>query len=135
MSDLRVLAAAVLLAAGVAAAVPAATIRFGGDPAPRIAPAIATVRLGQLTADYAVRAAGSGASAEASAARTRAWAAALENALAIVSRRHRAVLLPARAVAAGAPDLTDEVEAALAAAMTKAGAPAERAAPVPEARP
>ena len=71
MSDLRVLAAAVLLAAGVAAAVSAATIRFGGDPAPRIAPAIATVRLGQLTADYAVRAAGSGASAEASAVWTR----------------------------------------------------------------
>ena len=131
MSDLRVLAAAVLLAAGVAAAVAAATIRFGGDPLPRIA----TVRLGQMTADYAVRAAGSGASAEASAARTRAWAAALENALAAVSRRHRAVLLPARAVAAGAPDLTDEVEAALAAAMTKAGAPAEPSAPVPEARP
>ena len=133
MSDLRVLAAAVLLAAGVAAAVSAATIRLGGDPAPRIAPAIATVRLGQLTADYAVRAAGSGASAEASAARTRAWAAALENALAIVSRRHRAVLLPARAVAAGAPDLTAEVEAALARTMAKVAAPAKSA--VPEARP
>ena len=133
MSDLRVLAAAVLLAAGVAAAVSAATIRFGGDPAPRIAPAIATVRLGQLTADYAVRAAGSGASAEASAARIRAWAAALENALAIVSRRHRAVLLPARAVAAGALDLTDEVEAALARTMAKIAAPAKSA--VPEARP
>ena len=133
MSDLRVLAAAVLLAAGVAAAVSAATIRFGGDPAPRIAPAIATVRLGQLTADYAVRAAGSGASAEASAVRTRAWAAALENALAAVSRRHRAVLLPARAVAAGAPDLTAEVEAALARTMAKVAAPAKSA--VPEARP
>ena len=133
MSDLRVLAAAVLLAAGVAAAVSAATIRFGGDPAPRIAPAIATVRLGQLAADYAVRAAGSGASAEASAARTRAWAAALENALAIVSRRHRAVLLPARAVAAGALDLTDEVEAALARTIAKIAAPAKSA--VPEPRP
>ena len=133
MSDLRVLAAAVLLAAGVAAAVSAATIRFGGDPAPRIAPAIATVRLGQLTADYAVRAAGSGASAEASAARTRAWAAALENALAAVSRRHRTVLLPARAVAAGAPDLTAEVEAALARTIAKVAAPAKSA--VPEARP
>ena len=133
MSDLRVLAAAVLLAAGVAAAVSAATIRFGGDPAPRIAPAIATVRLGQLTADYAVRAAGSGASAEASAVRTRAWAAALENALATVSRRHRAVLLPARAVAAGAPDLTAEVEAALAQTIAKVTAPAKSA--VPEPRP
>ena len=133
MSDLRVLAAAVLLAAGVAAAVSAATIRFGGDPAPRIAPAIATVRLGQLTADYAVRAAGSGASAEASAARTRAWAAALENALATVSRRHRKVLLPARAVAAGAPDLTAEVEAALARTIAKVAAPAKSA--VPEPRP
>ena len=131
MSDLRVLAAAVLLAAGVAAAVSAAMIRFGGDPAPRIA----TVRLGQLTADYAVRAAGSGASAEASTVRTRAWAAALENALAAVARRHRVVLLPARAVAAGAPDYTAEIEAALARTMAKASAPAEPAAPVPEARP
>ena len=127
MSDLRVLAAAVLLAAGVAAAVAAATIRFGGDPAPRIA----TVRLGQMTADYAVRAAGSGASAEASAVRTRAWAAALENALATVSRRHRAVLLPARAVAAGAPDLTAEVEAALARTIAKVAAPAKSAVPGP----
>ena len=133
MSDLRVLAAAVLLAAGVAAAVAAATIRLGGDPAPRIAPAIATVRLGQLTADYAVRAAGSGSSAEASAVRTRAWAAALENALATVARRHRAVLLPARAVAAGAPDLTAEVEAALARTIAKVTAPAKSA--VPEPRP
>ena len=133
MSDLRVLAAAVLLAAGVAAAVAAATIRLGGDSAPRIAPAIATVRLGQMTADYAVRAAGSGASAEASTVRMRAWAAALENALAIVSRRHRAVLLPARAVAAGAPDLTAEVEAALARTMAKIAAPAKSA--VPEPRP
>ena len=129
MSDLRVLAAAVLLAAGVAAAVAAATIRFGGDPLPRIA----TVRLGQMTADYAVWAAGSGASAEASAVRTRAWAAALENALAAVARRHRAVLLPARAVAAGAPDYTAEIEAALARTMAKVAAPAKSA--VPEPRP
>ncbi len=129
MSDLRILAAAVLLAAGVAAAVAAATIRFGGDPLPRIA----TVRLGQMTADYAVWAAGSGASAEASAVRTRAWAAALENALAAVAGRHRAVLLPARAVAAGAPDYTAEIEAALARTMAKVAAPAKST--VPEPRP
>ena len=129
MSDLRVLAAAVLLAAGVAAAVAAAMIRFGGDPLPRIA----TVRLGQMTADYAVWAAGSGASAEASAVRTRAWAAALETTLAAVARRHRVVLLPARAVAAGAPDYTAEIEAALARTMAKVAAPAKSA--VPEPRP
>ena len=44
----------------------------------------------------------------------RLWAAALETALARVAARHRVVLLPARAVAAGAPDLTAEVEAELA---------------------
>ena len=125
MSDLRVLAAAVLLAAGIAAAVAAAAVRFSAEDAPRIA----TVRLGQLTAEYAVRAAGGGASAEASAARTREWAAALENALITVSRRHRVVLLPARAVAAGAPDFTAAVEAALAQVQAK---PAVQG---PEARP
>jgi len=109
VSDLRVLAAAVLLAAGVAAAVSAAVTRLGAAPAP----GIATVRLGELTAAWAVRTADSGASADASAARTRAWAAALEKALRETAERHRVVLLPARAVAAGAPDLTRQVEAAL----------------------
>ena len=56
------------------------------------------------------------------AAATRAWAVALESALARVALHRRAVLLPARAVAAGAPDLTAEVEAAMAQAMA-GGAP------------
>ncbi len=119
MSDLRVLAAAVLLAAGVAAAVSAAVTRLGAAPAP----GIATVRLGELTAAWAVRAADSGASADASAARTRAWAAALERTLRETADRHRVVLLPARAVAAGAPDLTAGIEAALDAAMAGSAAP------------
>ena len=44
----------------------------------------------------------------------RAWGAALERALALVAERRAVVLLPARAVAAGAPDVTGEVEAAMA---------------------
>ncbi|MCY4551217.1 MAG: TrbI F-type domain-containing protein, partial [Defluviicoccus sp.] len=44
----------------------------------------------------------------------RAWGAALEAALDHVAAHHGTVLLPARAVAAGAPDLTRQVEAALA---------------------
>ena len=44
----------------------------------------------------------------------RAWGAALEAALDHVAARHGAVLLPARAVVAGAPDLTRQVEAVLA---------------------
>ena len=55
-------------------------------------------------------------------AATRAWALALEAALARVAREHRAVLLPARAVAAGAPDLTADVEAALAEALARPAA-------------
>jgi len=68
------------------------------------------VRLGEMTAAWTTRAASAGKTAE----DVRAWGEALEAALGWVSRRHGVVLLPARAVAAGAPDLTPEVEAALA---------------------
>ena len=112
MSELRVLAAAVLLAGGVAAAVSAAMVRYAADDAPRIA----SVRLGELAADYAANAARTDATGQETARTVRAWAFGLEDALAEVAKHHRAVLLPARAVAAGAPDLTAEVEAALAAA-------------------
>ena len=44
----------------------------------------------------------------------RAWALALEDALGQVAKRHRVVLLPAHAIAAGASDLTGQVEAVLA---------------------
>ena len=98
MSDLRLLASALLLSGGMAAAVAAATLRYGVDEPPRIA----SVRLGEITAAYTTRAAEQGRSAE----DVRAWGAALEAALDRVAKRHATVLLPARAVAAGAPDLT-----------------------------
>ena len=104
-----VVLSSVLLAGAVAAAVSAAMLRF----APVDAPRIASVRLGEMTARYAVKAAGENAPAAAAASDARAWGTALETALGRVAARHRVVLLPARAVAAGAPDLTAEVEAAL----------------------
>ncbi len=104
-----VMVSAVLLSGAVAAAVAAAMLRYGIEPAP----GIASVRLGEMTAAYTTRAVAEGGTAE----DVRAWGEALEAALDRVSRRHGAVLLPARAVAAGAPDLTPEVEAALAALL------------------
>ena len=101
-----VLLSAVLLSGAVAAAVAAATLRYGIEPPP----GIAGVRLAEITAAYATRAASEGESAE----DVRAWGEALEAALDRVAARHRLVLLPARAVAAGAPDMTRQVEAALA---------------------
>ncbi len=108
-SSWPVMVSAVLLSGAVAAAVAAAMLRYGVEPAP----GIASVRLGEMTAAYTTRAAAERRTAE----DVRAWGEALEAALDRVSRRHGAVLLPARAVAAGAPDLTPEVEAALAALL------------------
>ena len=110
-----VVLSSVLLAGAVAAAVTAAMLRF----APNDRPVIASVRLGEMTAAYAVRAAGENAPAAAAASDARAWGTALETALARVAARHRVVLLPARAVAAGAPDMTAHVEAALAAELAR----------------
>ena len=107
---------AVLLAGAVAAAVSAAMLRF----APVDVPRIASVRLGEMTAAYAVNAAGENARAAAVASDARAWGAALEMALARVAARHGAVLLPARAVAAGAPDVTAELGAVLAGLLAPA---------------
>ena len=109
-----VLVSAVLLSGALAAAVAAATLRYGVEPAP----GIASVRLGEMAAGYTTRAATTGATAE----DVRAWGAALETALDRVAAHRRVVLLPARAVAAGAPDLTPEVEAALAAVLARGGA-------------
>ena len=106
MSELRLLACAVLLAGGVAAAVAAATVRIAAPEAP----GIASVRLGEMTAAYTTRAASEGRTSE----DVRAWGVALEAALAHVAERRGVVLLPARAVAAGAPDVTWHVEAVLA---------------------
>ena len=104
-----VMASAVLLSGAVAAAVAATTLRYGVEPPPRIA----GVRLAEMTAAYTTRAAAEGRTA----GDVRAWGVALEDALDAVAQRHRAVLLPARAVAAGAPDVTRQVEAALAAIL------------------
>ena len=101
-----VVLSSVLLSGAVAAAVSAAMLRLAYD-AP---PAVGGVRLAEIAASYAVEAAES----EAPAANARVWAAALETALDRVAMRRGAVLLPARAVAAGAPDVTNEVEAVLA---------------------
>ena len=111
MSDLRLLASALLLSGAVAAAVAASVLRYGIEPPPRIA----GVRLAEMTAAYTTRAAAEGRTA----GDVRAWGAALEDALDAVAQRHRAVLLPARAVAAGAPDLTPQVEQALAALLAR----------------
>ena len=108
-SSWPVMVSAVLLSGAVAAAVAAAMLRYGVEPAP----GIASVRLGEMTAAYTTRAASEGKTAE----DVRAWGEALEAALDRVADRHGVVLLPARAVAAGAPDLTPEVEAALAALL------------------
>ncbi|MXY39692.1 MAG: hypothetical protein F4Y62_07835 [Rhodospirillaceae bacterium] len=113
-SGWQAMLSAVLLSGAVAAAVAAATLRYGPDldPGYGVEPPqhIAGVRLAELTVAYTTRAAAGGKSAE----EIRAWGAALEAALDRVAKRNGAVLLPARAVAAGAPDLTRQVEAALA---------------------
>ena len=106
-----VLVSTVLLSGAVAAAVAAGTLRYGVEPAT----GIASVRLGEMTAAYTTHAASEGKTAE----DVRAWGAALEGALDLVSRSHGVVLLPARAVAAGAPDLTAQVEAALAVVLAR----------------
>ena len=108
-----VLVSAVLLSGAVAAAVAAGVLRYGMEPAPRIA----GVRLAEITADYTARAATTGATAE----DVRVWGMALETALDAVAQRHGAVLLPARAVAAGAPDMTRQVEDMLAAILAGHG--------------
>ena len=112
-TDWPVLVSAVLLSGAVAAAVAAGVLRYGMEPAPRIA----GVRLAEITAAYTTRAATEGATAE----DVRAWGVALETALDRVAERHGAVLLPARAVAAGAPDLTRQVEDVLAAILARHG--------------
>ena len=100
-----VIVSAVLLSGAVAAVVSVGMPRIA-SPAPRIA----GVRLAEIAAEYTTRAASEGMAVE----DVRAWGAALEAALDLVAESGGLVLLPARAVAAGAPDVTDRVEAALA---------------------
>ena len=108
--DVPALLATLVLAAAVASAVAVAMVRLTQPDPPRIA----SVRLAELTARFALDVAGNAASGEAAAAEARRWASALQRALRSVAERHHAVLLPARAVAEGALDLTPEVEATLA---------------------
>ena len=109
-----VMVSALLLSGAVAAAVSAAMLRLA---APEPSPRVAGVRLAEITAAWTTRAAEEGAGVE----DARAWGAALEAALDRVAERHRLVLLPARAVAAGAPDVTSLVEGTLAAILASRG--------------
>ena len=120
MSEVRTVLSAALLAAGVSAAVSAGFARYAQDPAP----GIASVRLADLAADHVLQAMDSNSSSSGGGAledpapsydaeRTRVWAASLERALGVVADRHGVVLLPARAVAAGAVDVTAEVNSEL----------------------
>ncbi|MXW21107.1 MAG: hypothetical protein F4Z95_09920 [Gammaproteobacteria bacterium] len=118
VSELRLLGCAVLLNLGVAAVLGAGIARYMVETIPRIA----TVALTELVAEHAEIAANAGGSPEETAAATRAWARALENALRQVAERHGAVLLPIRGVAAGAPDLTAEVRAEIAHALAHGSA-------------
>ena len=113
--DLPAILCTLVLAAAVASAVAVAMVRLTQPDPPRIA----SVRLAELTAGFALDVAGNDGSGEAAAAEARRWASALQHALRTVAERHRAVLLPARAVAEGALDLTPEVEAALARALER----------------
>ena len=122
--DLPAAVCTLVLAAAVAAAVAVAMVRLTQPDPPRIA----SVRLGELTARFALDVASDASSGEAATAEARRWAAALEQALRATAERHGAVLLPARAIAAGALDLTPEVEAALARLLA---APEARAAAAP----
>ena len=110
MRGVPAFAAALLLAAGVAAAVSAVTARITMERVPRIA----SVRLSSLTADYVTRSLREGGDSKKALEEAREWAGRLEEALTRISTRRRAVLLTAGAVAAGAEDLTAEIEAAMA---------------------
>ena len=111
MSGFPAFVAASLLAAGVSAAVSAVTVRASLENVPRVA----SVRLSSLTADYVTRTLREGGNNEEALGAARDWAGRLEEALARTAERHGAVLLTAGAVAAGAKDLTSEVEAVMAA--------------------
>ena len=124
-SSWPVMVSAVLLSGAVAAAVAAATLRFGVEVSPRVA----GVRLAEITAAYTTRAASEGKTAE----DVRAWGEALEAALDHVAERRGLVLLPARAVAAGASDVTWHVEAVLAELLAR-GQPEGSGAPPGDGR-
>ena len=72
-------------------------------------PPIGQVRLEELVLEYVAGAVGEDTDSAEVAAATRAWASSLESALERVAEERGVVLLPAEAVAAGAPDYTGEV--------------------------
>ena len=109
MSAYVTLGAAMLLATGVAASVSAVTAQIVLARVPRTG----SVRLAELTADYMAKAARERGGRDEAAEAARVWARRLDEALVRTSARHRVVLLPARAVAAGAKDFTAEVKAAM----------------------
>ena len=131
MSGLRLLICAALISLGVAAVAGAGMARYALDSAP----GIASVRLTEIVAEHMAGAARDGSGAEEAAASTRAWAGALENALATVAERHNAVLLPIEAVAFGAPDLTAELRAEIAERLNAPKAPEAMTPAQAEARP
>ena len=117
MRNLPAFIAALLLSAGVSAAVSAVTARLTLERVPRIA----SVRLSGLTADYVTRSLREGGDSKKALDEARDWARRLEEALTRVSTRRGVVLLTSGAVAAGAEDLTREVEAAMAALASRKG--------------
>ena len=119
MNGVSGFAAALLLAAGVAAAVSAGTFRFSLEKPPRIA----SVRLSTLTTEYVTRSLREGRDSKKAQSAARDWARRLEVALARTAARRGVVLLTAGAVAAGAEDLTTEVEAVMAELAVKEHSP------------
>ena len=117
MNGVSAFAAALLLAAGIAAAVSAVTVRLATENIPRIA----SVRLSSLTADYVTRSLREGGDSKKALDEARDWARRLEEALARTAARRGVVLFTSGAVAAGAEDLTGEVEAAMAELASRKG--------------
>ncbi len=76
-------------------------------------PRIGTVRLDELASELVERTIEAEGSDRTIAHAARSWAIELERALNGVAQRHRVVLFPAEAVAAGATDYTDDVRAAM----------------------
>ena len=119
MNGVSAFAAALLLAAGIAAAVSAVTVRLATENVPRIA----SVRLSNLTADFIVKTLRQEGNNREALGAAREWSRRLEEALRRVSARRGVVLLTSGAVAAGGRDLTREVEAAMAALASRKGPP------------
>ena len=117
MRGFSAFAAAILLAAGVSAAVSAVTAHLALERVPRIA----SVRLSSLTASYVTRALRDGGDSKKALDEAREWARRLEEALTRTAARRGVVLLTSGAVAAGAQDLTREVEAAMAELASRKG--------------